>query len=145
MGNEVDENFAVAGGLKDGPVVFQFGPQFGRVGKVAVVRQRKLHAAAHAHHQGLGVAPFGLAGGGIADVADGDVAGQMLQGLFGEYVGHQAHADVDMSLAPVRRVPGCDARALLSPVLQRVQAEIRQPRGVLMPGDAKNSTHNDSL
>ena len=141
----MDENFAVAGGLENGPVVFQLGPQFGRVGEVAVVRQRKLHASAHAHHQGLGVAPLGLAGGGIADVTDGDVAGQMLQSLFGEHVGHQPHADVDMGLAPVCGVPGRDARALLSPVLQRVQAEIRQPRGVLMPGYAKNSTHNDSL
>ena len=52
--------------------------QFGGIGDVAVVRDRDLALVA-GHRERLRVEQHGIAGGGVARVADGQVAGQLGQ------------------------------------------------------------------
>lgn len=87
VGNEMQKNLAVAGGLKNGPGVFQFGAKLRRIGQIAIVRKRKLHAAPHAHRQRLGIARFGPSGGGIAHMPHGYVSRQMHENFLGKYIG----------------------------------------------------------
>ena len=140
--NKMQKNFAVAGGLENGSGVFQLGPQFRRVGQIAVMRKGKMHAAAHTHGQRLRVARFGLARRGIAHMTDGNVSGQMTQRIFSEDLGHQPHTHMAVYL-PVR--PCGDARALLTAMLKSIKSEIGQTGRFLMSADAENAAHSTSL
>jgi hypothetical protein len=76
------------------------------------------------------------AGGGIAHVPDGAAAGELLQVINVEHVGHQAHALVGNN----RVVPGDSyAGALLTPMLQRIEAEIGQRRRFRLSADPENA------
>ena len=77
---QVQNDFAVHGGLEDRARGFEFVAQLGGVGQVAVVRDGDLAARA-IHGERLGVAQVRRAGGGIARVADGHVADQVVQDL----------------------------------------------------------------
>ena len=57
------------------PRALQLGAQFGGVGDVAVVRHRDLALVA-GHRKRLRVEQHRVAGGGVARVADGQLAGQ---------------------------------------------------------------------
>ena len=70
---------------------FEFVAQLGGVGQVAVVGDGDLAARAIAGER-LGVAQVGRAGGGIARVADGHVADEVVQDFAVENLRHQAHA-----------------------------------------------------
>ena len=61
-------------------------------------RPRSALVAVHA--DGLRVEQGGVAGGGVARVADGQRAGQLGQHVFGEDVDHQAHRLVERGLLP---------------------------------------------
>ena len=67
----------------------------------------------------------------------GNGAGQLLQGSFVKDVGNQAHALVLMKVAAL--VPADYAGTFLPSVLLGVQSEIRQPGGILMAIDCKES------
>ena len=71
MGDQMQDDFGVAGGLEDGAARFKIGAQFGGVGDVAVVRDGD-PAFVAVHGKRLGVALDGIAGGGVAGVADGE-------------------------------------------------------------------------
>ena len=71
------------------------------------------------HRKRLGVQQHGIAGGGIAGMADGEFAGQAAEHFRRENIGHVAHALVAMNVAAVA---GGDAGAFLAAMLQRVQA-----------------------
>ena len=79
----------------------------------------------------LGVLPGGGPLGGVADVADGHVAGEVGQGLVVEDLGDQAEVLVDEDLGAVG---GGDAGRLLAAVLEGVQAEVAQTGDVLTGG-----------
>ena len=68
---------------------------------------------------GLGVLLAAGAGGGVAGVADGDVAGKVAEVVLLEDLGDEAHAAVHVD---AEAVGGGDAGALLAAVLQGVDA-----------------------
>ncbi len=116
--------------------------ELGRVGQVAVVRQRQ-RAAAEAHQHRLRVGQHARARRAVAGVADGGGALGALEHALGEDVGHQAHAAVRAGDAGL--VHRDDAGRLLAAVLQRVQAQIREPRRVRMVRNADNAAHRSQL
>ena len=87
--------------------------------------------------QRLDVAQHRLAGGRVADMADGGLAGQAVD------VGGAGEVIADETLAPLRMkalaVEGDDAGRLLSAMLQGVQAERDDRRGVGMAEDAEDA------
>ena len=86
--------------------------------------------------QRLGVAQVRGAGGGIARVADGHVADEIVQDFAVENLRDQPHALVFAELAAVARD---DAGAFLAAMLQGVEAVIRQLGGVGMAVNAKDA------
>ena len=124
LGQEVQDDLAVHRGLEDRAFGLQLLAKLGGVGQVAVVGDGDLAAGA-IHRERLGVAQVRGAGRGIARVADGDGAGQVVQDAALEDLRHQAHAFVGVELPAVR---GDDARAFLAAVLQGVEAVVGQLR-----------------
>ena len=105
------------------------------VGQVAVVADREA-AAVELGEQRLHVAQDGLAGGGIADMADRRHAGQAVDHLAaGEVVADEAQPPLGMEALAVE---GDDAGRLLAAMLQGVQAERGDGGGV---GMAENAEH----
>ena len=72
------DDFGVAAGLEDRAAADQLVAQLARVDEVAVVADGDLAVRA-VDEERLGVLELALAGGRIARVADGDVAGQRLR------------------------------------------------------------------
>ncbi len=133
VGHQVEHDFGIAGRLEDGAAAAQVGAQLVGIGDVAVVRDGHFALVAD-HGKRLGVEQDGIAGGGIARVPDGQIAGQLGQHVAGEDVGHMPHGLVGVDLVAVR---GADAGALLPAVLQGVESEVRQLGclGVAVDGD----------
>ena len=129
---EVLDDFRVAAGLEDRTLTDELVAEVVRVCEVAVVADAELAVRA-IDQEGLCVRKPALPSGRIADVPDRRVPRQLRQRLPVEDVGHVAHRLVDTDERTVR---GRNARALLSPVLQRVQAEIGHVRGL---GVSENS------
>src|SRR5438093_1161594 len=75
LGHEVEDDFAVHGGLEDRTAGFEFLAELSRVGEIAIVGDGNLAAGA-VHRERLGVPQERGAGGGVASVADGDLAHQ---------------------------------------------------------------------
>ncbi len=119
--HEVQDDFAVDGGLEDGALGFEFIAKDVRVDEVAVVADRHLAARA-IDDDGLRVFQRAGAGGGVADVADGARAGQLGQGRVVEDLRHEAHAVVALEFAVGVAVDD-DARAFLAAMLQGVEPE----------------------
>ena len=79
--------------------------------------------------QRLDVAESAAARGRIADVADGDIAGQLAHHLVAvEIARHMAVRAVRVEMLPVE---AGDPRRFLPPVLERVEAECGHRRGAL--------------
>jgi hypothetical protein len=132
---QVQEDLRVAGGLEDRSLADEVVAQLARVDEVAVVADGNLAVHAIAD-QRLGVDEPALAGGRVADVPDRVGAGQLGERRFVERVGHLPH-----DLQDVDRVArgGRDAGALLSAVLERVQAEVHEVGGLTMSEDTEDS------
>ena len=79
-----------------------------------------------------------LAGGGVADVADGDASGEAPELVLGEGVLHQAHRAVGVERLAVA---GHDAARLLPAVLERVQPEVGHVGGLGVTEDAEDAAH----
>ena len=77
LGEEVEDDLAIDGGLEDGATLLKLLAEEGGVDEVPVMADGELAATALAHER-LGVLDVAGAGGGIADVADGTGA---LEGL----------------------------------------------------------------
>jgi hypothetical protein len=105
-----------------------------RVDEVAVVRDRDLAVRA-VDQERLGVLDLALAGGRVAGVADGDVSRQTLEAVLVEGVGDLPHRPRDAQLLTVG---GGDAGALLAAMLQRIEPEIGEIRGLGMAKDAED-------
>ena len=129
-----DDDFAVHGGLKNQPAAFQRVAELGGVRQIAIVGDGDL--AAHAiHRERLRVADVRRAGGGIARVADGHVADQVMENFRVENLRHQTHAVV---LEKFSIVAGDDAGAFLAAMLQRVETVVGELGGI---GMTKNAEH----
>ena len=123
------------GGLEVSAVALQPRAHVAQVDQVAVVGDGD-QALGRVHADGLGIEQRRVAGGGVARVADGHVAGQLGQHVVGKDLRDQAHAlDVGQMLA----VGGGDAGRLLPAMLQRVEAEIGLARGVGMAVDGDDA------
>ncbi len=133
--HQVNDDFAVHGGLKNGPPVFQLRPQLAGVDEVAVMGQGVVFVAM-VDQKRLGVGDDGRAGGGVTDMADRQAARQSGQGIFPEDFGYQPHALAFPDLAAVRRG---DAGAFLPAVLKRKETEKGHARRLLMPVNGKDA------
>ena len=113
-------------------------PQLADVDQVAVVAQ--CHRACPAVlHERLRVRPLRRAGRRVARVADRDLAAKAAELLLVEDLGDEP--EVAQRRQPPVLGDG-DARRLLPAVLQREQAEVRQPRHVTVGGvDAEDAAH----
>ncbi len=114
----------------------EVAPERQGVGQVAVVGQREA-AGVEIGEQRLHVAQDGVAGGGVAHVAERDVALEAADhvGLV-EVVADETEPALGME---VLAVVGDDAGGLLAAVLQGVQAERGQGRGGVVAEDAEHA------
>ena len=114
----------------------QLAAQRQAVGEIAVVRHREA-AGGEFREQRLHVAQDGFAGRRIAHMAERGAALQPVDHLLGgEVIADEAEAALGLEALAVE---GDDARRLLAAVLQRVQAERRQRRGVRVAVDAEHA------
>ena len=118
------------------PEEIEVAPQRQRVGQVAVVGDREA-AGVEVGEQRLHVAQDGVAGGGVAVVAERDVALEAADhvGLV-EVVADEAEAALGMEVAAVE---GDDAGGLLAAMLQGVKAERGQGRGILVAENTEDA------
>ena len=134
--DEMEDRLGVGGRGEDRAAALQFALHGQGVGDVAVVGDGEA-AGGQFGEERLDVAQAAAAGRGVARMADGRFAGQPLQdGLPGEGVADQAGVPLDVELRPVE---GHDARRFLAAVLQGVQAESHQGRGVRALENAENA------
>ena len=111
-GQQLNNDFRIHGGGESGAFQKEAAPQILRVHQVPVMGQ--CHGAVNAVGlQGLHVYRNGGSGGGIAHMADADVAFLFRQIV--EYLRHQAHAAEGFHCFPIRNG---NARTFLAPVLQ---------------------------
>ena len=88
--------------------------------------------AALTEHIGWALSMTLPAGGGVAGVADGDVAGKLGDVLFLERLPDKPHGDLDVDAVAGA---GGDARALLPAVLECVEAEEGVCRATSSPSE----------
>ena len=128
-GDHRGDDLRVGGRAERDAALEQLVVQLERVDQVAVVRERDLAARAvgalRALHR-LRVLPGVGAGGGVAHVADRELAGERAQVVLAEHLVDEAElaAGDDVPAAVGRG----DARRLLAAVLEGVQREVRQTR-----------------
>src|SRR4029450_4191553 len=85
----------------------------------------------------LTIAQDGIAAGGVADMAYGDISLQALDhGPGSKVVADEAYTPLGMKMVAVETN---DAGRLLAPMLERMQAERSQRRGVGMIEDAEDA------
>ncbi len=130
----MQDDLGVRGRLADGARGDELAAQRQRVGQIAVVSNGK-SAGVEIGEQGLHVAQHGIAGGGVAIMAERDVALEPPDHVgFVEVVADEAQAALGVELAR-RRTRRC--RRPPVPMLQGVKAERGQGRSVLMPEHAE--------
>ena len=121
FGDDIGNDFGVAGRVENRAVHFQFPAQLGGVGQVAVVRKRHTAFDVVDHHR-LRVLGRVAAGGAVTDVTDGHLpVAERFERVFFKHVVDESRAFVAMNHAVV--VDG-DAAAFLPAVLERKQRVI---------------------
>ena len=135
--DEMEDDFGVRGRLVDRAVADQVAAERQGVGEVAVVGDGEA-AGVQLGEQRLDVAQDGLAGGGIADMADGASrpAGAGWSTPLEKCVADQADAALGMEALAV---VGDDAGGFLAAMLQGVEAERGDGGGVGMAEDAEDA------
>lgn len=133
--HEVQDDFTIDAGLEDRAVGFEFFAELRGIGKISVMRDGDLAFGA-IDRERLGVAQMRRTGGGIARVADGEGAFELLQDARIKYLRDQPHAFVGAEIDAVRgHYPG----AFLPSMLQGIQAVIRQFRGIRVTENAEDT------
>ena len=122
----MDDDLGVAVGLEDRALADERVAQLAGVHQVAVVADRELTVHA-VDDDRLRVRELALAGGRVAHVADGEIARQARERLRVERLVDVPHR---LAVTDLDAVGRGDARALLSAMLQRVQAEVGEVRGL---------------
>ena len=133
---KMNDDFGVAVGLKDRAAMFELAAPLGGVGEVAVVAERDFALVA-VDHDRLRVEQRFVSGGGVARVADGEIAGKICEDRRGEDFFDFAHGAVEMELGAVA---GDDAGGFLAAMLERVEAEVGELRGFFVAEDAEDAT-----
>ena len=132
----MQDHLGVGGRLHHRAFVHQLAAQRQAVGQVAVVADGEA-AAFEFGEQRLHVAQDGLAGGRIADMADGGGAGQAVDDFAaGKGVADEAQAALGMEALAVE---GNDAGGFLTAMLERMQAERGDGGGIRMAEDAEHA------
>ena len=132
---QVHHHLAVAAGAEDRAAAFELSANRPGVHQVSVVGEGD-GASVRVRAEGLGVSEQTPPGGGIANVADRVTAGKLGEIPLVEHVRDETHGAVNGVLATLR---GADSGALLPPVLERVEAQVGDFRGLRVPVDAENS------
>ena len=134
-GDEVEHDLGVRRRLADRALRDELAAERQAVGEVAVVADRDA-ADFELGKERLHVAEDRLAGRRVAHVAHRHVAGDAGEGRgLGEMVADEAKLAFRVELAAIE---ADDARRLLAAMLERVEAERRERRGV---GVAQNAEH----
>ena len=89
-GHKVHHNFTVHGGLEDRSLFLEMSTQVQGVDQVAVMSNGQGHPFV-VDQKRLGIDDIGFTGCRVADMADGQVAGQALQVGLAEYLGNKPH------------------------------------------------------
>ena len=130
------DNLSIGGRHENRPVIFHFIAQSIRVCQVAVVRPGDMPRPAF-YQDRLGVGYVRRAGCRIPVVADGYRPFEPVKRFrVPEHVADQPHGPVQMDDPAVGRG---DARTLLPPVLERVQPQVGQFRGLDAVVNAENA------
>src|SRR6266571_331882 len=124
--DQVQDDLRVAGGAEDGALLLETVADGRGVDQVAVVGDPDL-SLARFDHERLGVLQAALHGGGVSHVADRQVALQPAELILLEDARDMAHASL---LVQTVAAGGDDAGRFLAAVLQTVQPEIGQVRGL---------------
>ena len=136
-GDHPGEDLGIGCSLEELPLLLQFQAEGERVGEVAIVRDGQFTEVTLDTHR-ASVADAVRAGSGVARVADGEVAGEILQVLLIERLRDEPEAGVAGNVMAIGRR---DTGALLSPMLQRVEREERDARHILTGSiDAEHPT-----
>ena len=114
MGDELDDDLGVGGGLEDRAVALEALLGVAEIDKVAIVRDSD-QALGGLDRDRLGVEQGGVASGGVASMADGHVAGQFRKDVVSKDLGDEAHALVLVHFVAVR---GSNPGGLLAAVLK---------------------------
>jgi hypothetical protein len=130
------DDFGIAIRLENGAAVFEFATPLSGVRQISVVANSELSFAA-INYDRLRVRERGVAGSGIARVADGGIAGKRCETLRIENVLHQTHAFDDVK---VGAIGGTNSGGFLSAMLQRIKSQIAEFRGLRISERAENST-----
>src|SRR5260370_25308350 len=123
-------------GLKDGATVPELAPPFCRVRQVSVVAERYFALVA-IDHDGLRIQQRFVACGGIARVADRQIAGKIGQDRWRKYFLDFTHRPAEVQFAAIA---GDDSSRFLAAMLQRVQAKVGQLRRLVMADYAEHTT-----
>ena len=135
--DEVHQDFGVGVRVEDRALVLQLAAQRRAVRQVAVVAQGHV-AVVEAEDERLDVVRGARAGRGVAHVADGPVSLESFDfALVAEHLGEQAESAMAGQMAVI---VGDDTGALLTAMLQRVQAEIGESGGVRVAPHAEDAT-----
>ncbi len=135
--DKVDDHLGVAGRLEDRAAANQVAAQVPGVGDVAVMSHRET-AARQLGVERLDVAQAGAAGGRIAHVPGGHRARQFGDRFSARKIGgHMAQAAAREELGPVE---AGYADGFLPAMLQRMEAERADGRGLVRAEHAENST-----
>ena len=137
LGEQVQDDFAVHGGLENRPAGLEFGAERGGICEVPVVGDGQLPARG-IDHERLRVFRVARSGRRVAHVPDRPRPGEPLQLVHREHLRDEPHAFVELE-GPLRAFRGHDPRALLSPVLQGEQPVVGQQRGIGMAENAENA------
>src|SRR6185312_8466896 len=122
----MNNDFGVAGGLKNRSLRFQPSPDLPGVHQVPVMGQSD-HALIAVDHNGLSVEHGRIAAGRVARMSDGNVAGEASKRFLSEDIGDKSHGLVHLQASAVRRNDAC---GLLPAVLQLMQSEVGERGGL---------------
>ena len=131
----MNDDFGVARALKDGTAMLEPAAHFQRIGQIPVVSKRQLSLIAIDHH-GLRVHQRCIACRRITRVADGCVARELRNHTRCENILHVAETLVHMDIHAIRR---SNAGRFLSAVLQCVESQVGQFRGLRMPKNPEDA------
>ena len=124
--------------LKMEPALLELDPELGGVGDVAVVCERDVPAA-KTRQRGLRILDRRRSGGAVARVPDGHGAVERAHFIMVEPVRDETERP-DAAAWPVV-VDDDDARGLLPAMLQRIEPQTREFRGLGMSADADDTAH----
>ena len=132
---QMDDDLAVGGRLEDGALPHEGIADLVGIHKVAVVaeRERPVHAV---DDDRLRIRELAVSGGGVAHVTDGLGPWQLRQGVLVERLVDMPHC---LRVADPHTVGRRNAGALLAPVLQGVESEIRQVGSLGMSVDPEHA------